>query len=225
MRYPLQFIAIATQKGNTIYHEGKCLDFLWSSAHNGPNAEVYSIGDGVVTFAGVENKSGNVVYIKHTNGMVSNYAHLSKITVKKGDNVVMGQQVGNMGNTGESYGNHLHLSIWSSMSVYQKSPTKTDVDPLQVLEVYPDQEIGEGTKKYNLKIHQEDTTIKGVVNVMGGVLNVRYDASTNNPRVGALANGFEIEILGEENDFYKITAKGTGITLEGYVSKDYVKKS
>ncbi len=219
MKYPLQFIAITQY-----HHQGKCLDFGWSNAHGGANVPVYSIADGVVTFAGKETGSGNVVYVKHTNGMVSNYAHLSKITVKKGQNVKMGEQVGNMGNTGTSAGNHLHLSIWSSMSAYQKSPTKTDVDPIEVLEVYSDQEIGEGTKKYNLKVHVDTpTNPKGKVNVEG-VLNVRYEPSTAHDRVGTLANNTEVEILGEEGNFYKIRAKDTNITIEGYASKDYIVK-
>lgn len=154
MRYPLHYLGIIQG-----HHQGKCIDFGWNYNQDGPNAEVYSIDDGVVTFAGVENKSGNVIYIKHSNGMIANYAHLSKMVVKKGDTVKMGQHIGNMGCSGVAKGNHLHLSIWSSMDAYYKDTGHTDVDPIEVLEVYPDNTMNDSTRNnYNLRYHKEDVT-------------------------------------------------------------------
>lgn len=58
------------------------------------------------------NKSyGNAVKIKHSNGMYTLYAHLKSVKVKKGDKVVKGQKIGVMGNTGNSYGRHLHFEV------------------------------------------------------------------------------------------------------------------
>ncbi|MBP8122497.1 MAG: peptidoglycan DD-metalloendopeptidase family protein [Caldilineaceae bacterium] len=54
---------------------------------------------------------GNMVLIDHGNGFVSLYSHLSSIFVRQGESVGMGQQVGAVGNTGNSTGPHLHFEI------------------------------------------------------------------------------------------------------------------
>lgn len=56
---------------------------------------------------------GNYVKIKHNNGMYTFYAHMkyNSVTVKVGDKVKKGQVIGYMGNTGHSFGAHLHFEV------------------------------------------------------------------------------------------------------------------
>ncbi|MDB5889387.1 MAG: family peptidase [Polaromonas sp.] len=70
-----------------------------------------TVADGVVEFAGVQNGYGNVVFIKHRNGHETVYAHLSKITVQRGQKVDQGQTVGLVGSTGWATGPHLHFEF------------------------------------------------------------------------------------------------------------------
>ena len=70
-----------------------------------------TVGDGVVTFAGVQNGYGNVVFIKHRNNHETVYAHLSKVNVQRGQNVSQGQTIGLVGSTGWATGPHLHFEF------------------------------------------------------------------------------------------------------------------
>ena len=54
---------------------------------------------------------GNLVIIRHDNGLETFYAHLSEINVKPGEWVTAGQIIGKGGNTGRSTGSHLHYEI------------------------------------------------------------------------------------------------------------------
>ncbi len=70
---------------------------------------VMSIFNGKVRIAQWSKTYGNVVIVRHPNGIETYYAHLSKLLVKPGDDVTAGQVVGLGGNTGHSHGSHLHF--------------------------------------------------------------------------------------------------------------------
>ncbi len=76
-------------------------------------ASVYAAGSGVVTMAqgGWNYGYGNVVQIDHGNGDVTVYAHLSVISVSACQSVGQGALIGLAGNTGNSFGAHLHFEI------------------------------------------------------------------------------------------------------------------
>ncbi|GLJ80157.1 M23 family metallopeptidase [Microbacterium imperiale] len=74
---------------------------------------IWAAGGGTVTFAGVQPYRGNVVWIDHGNGIESGYFHMEdgSLRVAKGDQIAAGTQIGTMGETGFSFGCHLHFEI------------------------------------------------------------------------------------------------------------------
>lgn len=75
------------------------------------------VADGVVSFAGVKSGYGNVVDVDHGNGYVTRYAHNSRLVVKEGDLVRVGDEVAKAGSTGRSTGAHVHFEVWVNGSV------------------------------------------------------------------------------------------------------------
>lgn len=72
---------------------------------------INATADGKVVVAGRNGGYGNMVEIKHANGLTTRYAHLSRIFVKSGQSVVAGQKIGASGSTGRSTGPHLHYEV------------------------------------------------------------------------------------------------------------------
>jgi murein DD-endopeptidase MepM/ murein hydrolase activator NlpD len=72
---------------------------------------VKSMAKGQVEFAGTRGGFGNCILLKHGNGFETLYGHLSKILVHVGQQIDIGQQIGNIGSTGRSTGPHLHYEV------------------------------------------------------------------------------------------------------------------
>ena len=71
---------------------------------------VYAAFDGKVRYSALSSSGyGNLVIIRHDNGLETYYAHLSERLVSANDRVVAGQQIGKGGSTGRSSGPHLHF--------------------------------------------------------------------------------------------------------------------
>ncbi len=66
---------------------------------------------GTITHAGPAGTYGNLIIIKHADGVETRYAHLSATSVKEGDHVEAGQPIGAVGTTGYSTGPHLHFEV------------------------------------------------------------------------------------------------------------------
>lgn len=71
----------------------------------------YAAGDGVVLIAGWSDSAGNWIVIDHGNGFVAKYMHHSALAVSAGQSVSKGQLIGYVGNTGNSFGAHLHFQL------------------------------------------------------------------------------------------------------------------
>lgn len=80
------------------------------------NTPIYASNAGTVIEAGSQyfDWYGNYVVIKHADGLYTGYAHLSRIDVTAGQTVTAGQQLGLMGTTGPSTGEHLHFQFMRS---------------------------------------------------------------------------------------------------------------
>lgn len=72
---------------------------------------IYAAFDGIVRISRWNKSYGNLVVVRHFNGLETYYAHLSQRDVEAGDTVRAGQVIALCGNTGRSYGSHLHFEI------------------------------------------------------------------------------------------------------------------
>ena len=73
---------------------------------------VYAVADGVVRYVDHSSKGlGNVVAIDHGNGYVTRYAHLENTRVNRGQKVLRGKQIGQVGMSGNSFAPHLHYEV------------------------------------------------------------------------------------------------------------------
>lgn len=86
------------------FHHGIDLAGTWQETVHAP-------APGTVIFAGRKGSFGKVVQVRHAYGVTTTYAHLAKITVRKGADVVPGAVVGKTGRTGRVAGARLHYEI------------------------------------------------------------------------------------------------------------------
>ena len=154
LKYPFEFVAFS--RGFTSSHRG--VDIAWNWDHGGPNMPCYAPADGTVVVAkdGMGNTYstgvpdwGNYVKIKHADGVYTLMAHLDKgsVCVKTGQLVKRGQQIGKMGNSGYSNGNHCHYEVYVG-----GSGTEYRSNPVTYTFAYPDQDVHKGDEKeYGIK--------------------------------------------------------------------------
>ncbi|GAA3652042.1 transglycosylase family protein [Streptomyces chitinivorans] len=102
------------------YHTG--IDFPVSTG-----TSVQAVSRGQVVSAGWGGAYGYQVVIRHSDGRYSQYAHLSAISVRSGQQVNAGQRIGRSGSTGNSTGPHLHFEIRTGPGY------GSDIDPLAYL--------------------------------------------------------------------------------------------
>ncbi len=112
LKPPMLYFYVSSEYGNRKhpvlktkrFHHGIDLAGTWQET-------VQATAPGTVIFAGSKGSFGKVVQVRHAYGIVTTYAHLSKITVRKGADVSVGAVVGRMGRTGRVDGAHLHYEI------------------------------------------------------------------------------------------------------------------
>ncbi len=120
---------IVLQDGNDCYFHPPCFGHITSKfgyrkmrrrrgrMHYGTDIKlykgdpVYTTFDGVVRIAQYSRTYGYVVVVRHYNGLETIYAHFSKLLTKPSMIVRAGDPIGLGGNTGRSYGSHLHFEV------------------------------------------------------------------------------------------------------------------
>jgi murein DD-endopeptidase MepM/ murein hydrolase activator NlpD len=83
---------------------------------------ILAAAGGVVLSAGPHPQYGQLVELDHGNGLVTRYAHTSKMLVRQGDLVKRGQKIAEVGTTGRSTGPHLHFEVL--VEGVQQNPAK-----------------------------------------------------------------------------------------------------
>ncbi|ADU31823.1 murein hydrolase activator EnvC family protein [Evansella cellulosilytica] len=109
----------------------------WGRMHHGidigqggrSNVPIVAAEAGTVTYAGWMNGYGNTILITHViegRTVTTLYAHLASFSISNGQRVSRGQQIGIMGNTGESTGPHLHFEVheggWNAAKSNSRNP-------------------------------------------------------------------------------------------------------
>ena len=90
----------------------------WGRLHAGVDygipvgTPVYAATNGVIDYIGYDGDGyGNFMDIKSPEGVITRYAHLDQVKASQGQQVTVGQQIADSGNTGSSTGPHLHFEI------------------------------------------------------------------------------------------------------------------
>ncbi|WP_203554364.1 peptidoglycan DD-metalloendopeptidase family protein [Bacillus sp. B15-48] len=95
-----------------------------------PQTAIYAVDAGIVSKSYYSDTYGHVIFIKHQNNLETVYAHLSKRNVSEGQSVHQGELIGQMGNTGDSSGVHLHFEVHEEEWTYSK---ENAIDPEEAL--------------------------------------------------------------------------------------------
>ncbi len=130
LRSPIEFSRVSsgfsTGRYHPILHRMRAHRGVDLAAASG--TPIRAVADGVVTKAGWAGGHGNHIELRHDNGTVTGYSHLSSIGVKRGAHVSQGQTIGKVGSTGQSTGPHLHYEYL--VNGVHKDPMKAIV-PVQ----------------------------------------------------------------------------------------------
>jgi len=154
-----------THNGIDVVGEGYTL--AWETAHS----------DGTVVATRTDcnwfesGSYGNYVKIKHDNGYYTLYGHIAynTVKVKVGDKVKRGQVIGYLGNTGESYGAHLHFEV------RDKNDTRIDPTPYLNADLPKEVELPQPVER-----NKNATQLQ----VIEPQLNVRLDHTTSAQSIG-----------------------------------------
>ncbi len=87
-----------------------------------PGSAIKATAPGTVVYSGWYGPYGNMIEVDHGNGFRTRYGHMRKLSVKKNEQVELGQKLGEMGKTGRATGTHLHYEVWFADKVRDPMP-------------------------------------------------------------------------------------------------------
>ena len=134
LKAPLKFINITSRYTKSRFHP---VQHRWK-AHNGTDyaaatgTPIMTTASGIVEQAGFTTGNGNFVKVKHDKTYSTQYLHMSKILVKRGQRVTQGQVIGKVGSTGLATGPHVCYRFWKNGvqvdALKLKLPNSTPMD-------------------------------------------------------------------------------------------------
>lgn len=125
LKAPLSFFKLTSKFTTRRFHP---VQFTWK-AHNGTDyaapqgTPIKTTASGVVEATGYTSGNGNFVKVKHNGKYATQYLHMSKILVRRGQSVTQGQVIGKVGSTGLATGPHVCYRFWKN---------GVQVDPLRL---------------------------------------------------------------------------------------------
>lgn len=214
MIYPLKNYIVTQKFGETVTDpKGHTGIDLWQPV----GTPVYAAESGDILAAGIINNSygnsqyGKCILIDHKNGYYTFYAHLDSILVQVGQSVLVGTQIGTVGQTGNVTGPHLHFEIrtnpnWNrSYFIDPETLCGTAIDKPNVIQT---SNIG------NLLKPNLNNTTK--VKVANELLNMRNMAGYSGKIIAELKKGTKLTITG--NKIIKDGLEWYPVQIEGYVA-------
>ena len=134
LKAPLKFVNITSRFAKNRFHP---VQLIWK-AHKGTDyaaptgTPIMTTAAGVVEQAGFTTGNGNFVKVKHDRTYSTQYLHMSKILVRRGQRVTQGQVIGKVGSTGLATGPHVCYRFWKNGvqvdALRLKRPTSTPMD-------------------------------------------------------------------------------------------------
>ena len=134
LKAPLKFVNITSHFTKNRFHP---VQLIWK-AHKGTDyaaptgTPIMTTAAGVVEQAGYTTGNGNFVKVKHDKTFATQYLHMSKILVKRGQRVTQGQVIGKVGSTGLATGPHVCYRFWKNGvqvdALKLNLPTSTPMD-------------------------------------------------------------------------------------------------
>ena len=134
LKAPLKFVNITSRFAKNRFHP---VQLIWK-AHKGTDyaaptgTPIMTTAAGVVEQAGFTTGNGNFVKVKHDKTYSTQYLHMSKILVRRGQRVTQGQVIGKVGSTGLATGPHVCYRFWKNGvqvdALRLNLPTSTPMD-------------------------------------------------------------------------------------------------
>jgi len=134
LKAPLKFVNITSRYTKSRFHP---VQKIWK-AHNGTDyaaptgTPIMTTAAGIVEQAGYTTGNGNFVKVKHDRTYSTQYLHMSKILVRRGQRVTQGQIIGKVGSTGLATGPHVCYRFWKNSvqvdALRLNLPTSTPMD-------------------------------------------------------------------------------------------------